>query len=63
MTNNDQKNLFQFPRVIKENYDNWCRHMKALLGFQDAQAVVEKGSTQPENEVSLSQNESKKRLC
>ncbi|RDY04651.1 hypothetical protein CR513_11615, partial [Mucuna pruriens] len=34
MTNNNL-NLFRFPCLINENYDNWCRCMKALLGSQD----------------------------
>nr|GEU73622.1 retrovirus-related Pol polyprotein from transposon TNT 1-94 [Tanacetum cinerariifolium] len=28
-------NLFQFPRVTKDNYGSWCIRMKALLGSHD----------------------------
>lgn len=56
MTKNGLK-LFQYPRLRKGNYDNWCHRMKALLGSQDALEVMEKGYAQPENEDSLSQNE------
>ncbi|RDX80090.1 hypothetical protein CR513_39396, partial [Mucuna pruriens] len=27
----DNLNLFQFPRLTNENYDNWCHRMKVLL--------------------------------
>ncbi|RDX95824.1 hypothetical protein CR513_21594, partial [Mucuna pruriens] len=53
----DNLNLFQFPRLTNENYNNWCRRMKALLGSQDAWEVVEKGYTLPEDETILSQHE------
>lgn len=38
---------FQFPKLTKENYDNWCIRMKALLGLQDVWEIVEKGCDQP----------------
>ncbi|RDX59114.1 hypothetical protein CR513_61909, partial [Mucuna pruriens] len=56
MTNNNL-NLFQFPCLTNENYDNWCRRMKALLDSQDAWEVVEKSYTLPEDVTILSQHE------
>ncbi|RDX77702.1 hypothetical protein CR513_42132, partial [Mucuna pruriens] len=53
----DNLNLFQFPRLTNENYNNWCHRMKALLGSQDVWKVVEKGYTLPEDETILSQHE------
>ncbi|RDX62426.1 hypothetical protein CR513_59245, partial [Mucuna pruriens] len=48
----DNLNLFQFPRLTNENYDNWFRRMKVLLGSQDAWEVVKKDYTLPEDMVS-----------
>ncbi|RDX74410.1 hypothetical protein CR513_45849, partial [Mucuna pruriens] len=53
----DNLSLFQFPRLTNGNYNNWCCHMKALLDFQDAWEVVEKGYTLPQDETILSQHE------
>ncbi|RDY02990.1 hypothetical protein CR513_13486, partial [Mucuna pruriens] len=44
-------------RDDNRNYDNWCCRMKALLDFQDAWEIVEKGYTLPEDVTILSQHE------
>lgn len=44
---------FQFPKLTKENYDNWCLLIKALLGLQDVWEIVEKGYEQPKYETTL----------
>ncbi|RDX81246.1 hypothetical protein CR513_38118, partial [Mucuna pruriens] len=58
MTSNSL-NLFQFLCLTCENYDNWCRHMKILLGSQNVWEVVEKGYTLSKDVTILSQNEKK----
>ncbi|XP_059638623.1 uncharacterized protein LOC132280882 [Cornus florida] len=47
---------FQMPRFTKDNYENWCIRMKAILGAQDVWEVS-KGYDEPEDEVTLSQAE------
>ncbi|KAL5810691.1 hypothetical protein ACOSQ4_027259 [Xanthoceras sorbifolium] len=35
------------PKLTKDNYDNWCIQMRALLGSQDVIEIVEDGYTEP----------------
>ncbi|KAI9191984.1 hypothetical protein LWI28_016424 [Acer negundo] len=35
------------PKLTKDNYDNWCIQMRALLGSQDVMDIVEDGYTEP----------------
>lgn len=44
---------YKYPQLTKENYDNWCIRMKALLGSQDVWDMVEDGYDEPENEAEL----------
>ncbi|KAL4301681.1 hypothetical protein GQ457_10G015230 [Hibiscus cannabinus] len=48
---------FQFPRLTKGNYENWCLRMKALLEAQDAWEITHKGYESPQDETLLSQQE------
>ncbi|GKF42120.1 copia-type polyprotein [Tanacetum coccineum] len=47
-------NLFQFPRLTKDNYGSWCIRVKALLGSHDVWEIVEKGVEKVDDEGSLS---------
>ncbi|GKA63759.1 retrovirus-related pol polyprotein from transposon TNT 1-94 [Tanacetum coccineum] len=47
-------NLFQFPRLTKDNYGSWCIRMKALLGSHDVWEIVKKGVEKVDDEGSLS---------
>nr|GEW30773.1 retrovirus-related Pol polyprotein from transposon TNT 1-94 [Tanacetum cinerariifolium] len=46
-------NLFQFPRLTKDNYGSWCIRMKALLSSHDVWEIVEKGFEKFDDESSL----------
>ncbi|KAI9198721.1 hypothetical protein LWI28_021146 [Acer negundo] len=35
------------PKLTKDNYDNWCIQMRALLGSQDVMDIVEDEYTEP----------------
>nr|GEV97873.1 copia-type polyprotein [Tanacetum cinerariifolium] len=47
-------NVFQFPRLTKDNYGSWCIIMKALLSSHDVREIVEKGVEKVDDESSLS---------
>ncbi|GJY24141.1 retrovirus-related pol polyprotein from transposon TNT 1-94 [Tanacetum coccineum] len=47
-------NLFQFPRLTKDNYGSWCIQMMALLDSHDVWEIVEKGIKKVDNESLLS---------
>nr|GEU28883.1 hypothetical protein [Tanacetum cinerariifolium] len=47
-------NLFQFPRLTKDNYGSWCIRMKALLCSHDVWEIVEKCVKKVDDESSLS---------
>ncbi|XP_074352132.1 uncharacterized protein LOC141691297 [Apium graveolens] len=43
------------PKFTKDNYENWCIRMKAILGENDVWELVEKGLVVPEDEANLNQ--------
>ncbi|GJY95415.1 retrovirus-related pol polyprotein from transposon TNT 1-94 [Tanacetum coccineum] len=47
-------NLFQFPRLTKDNYGSWCIRIKKLLVSHDVWEIVEKGVEKVDDEGSLS---------
>ncbi|GJU87482.1 retrovirus-related pol polyprotein from transposon TNT 1-94 [Tanacetum coccineum] len=47
-------NLFQFPRLTKDNYGSCCIRIKALLVSHDVWEIVEKGVEKVDDEGSLS---------
>nr|GEU59224.1 hypothetical protein [Tanacetum cinerariifolium] len=47
-------NVFQFPRLTKDNYGSWCMLLKALFGSHDVREIVEKGVEKVDDESSLS---------
>nr|XP_010936114.1 uncharacterized protein LOC105055817 [Elaeis guineensis] len=50
----------QIPKLTKDNYDNWCIQMKALLRSLDVWDLVEDGYMKPiEDEVMLTQEQKK----
>ncbi|XP_074373803.1 uncharacterized protein LOC141714168 [Apium graveolens] len=46
---------WQMPKFTKENYENWCIRMKAILRANDVWELVEKGLMVPEDEANLNQ--------
>jgi hypothetical protein len=48
---------FQFHHLSKDNFDNWCICMEALLGLQDSSEIVEKGYDEPSEKAALSPNQ------
>lgn len=44
---------FHFPHLTKENYENWCICMKALLGSQDVWEIVDRCYDEPREEATL----------
>ncbi|GAV71498.1 LOW QUALITY PROTEIN: DUF4219 domain-containing protein, partial [Cephalotus follicularis] len=46
---------FQYPRLTKENFDNWAIRMKAILGAQSAWEVVNKGIERLQEGATLNQ--------
>ena len=46
---------WQMPKFTKENYENWCICMKAVLGAHDVWEIMEKGLEVPENEANLNE--------
>ncbi|XP_074363771.1 uncharacterized protein LOC141705700 [Apium graveolens] len=46
---------WQMPKFTKDNYENWCIRMKAIIGANDVWEIMEKGLEVPENEANLNQ--------
>ncbi|GAV84334.1 DUF4219 domain-containing protein [Cephalotus follicularis] len=46
---------FHYPRLTKENFDNWALRMKAILRAQSAWEVVNKGYKEPQDDATLNQ--------
>lgn len=48
-------NMFPFhiPKLTKDNYENWCSIMRALLGSKHVWDIVENGYEQSKNEEAL----------
>ena len=46
---------WQMAKFTKENYENWCICMKAVLGAHDVWEIMEKGLEVPENEANLNE--------
>lgn len=42
---------WQMPKFNKDNYENWCIRVKAILGANDVLDVVEKGLVLPKDEA------------
>ena len=49
--------IVSIPKLTKENYDNWCVSIKAIIGAQDAWRVVEQGYDESKNEGALNQQQ------
>ncbi|XP_074364522.1 uncharacterized protein LOC141705498 [Apium graveolens] len=48
---------WQMPKFTKDNYENWCIRMKAIIGANDVWEIMEKGLEVPENEANLNQDQ------
>lgn len=51
----NEMSQWQMPKFTKDNYENWCISMKAILGANDVWEIVEKGLEVPEDEANLNQ--------
>ncbi|GJX81903.1 retrovirus-related pol polyprotein from transposon TNT 1-94 [Tanacetum coccineum] len=56
-------NLFQFPRLTKDNYGSWCIRMKALLGSHDMWEIVKKGIEKVDDESSFAKGKKEGSKC
>lgn len=48
---------WQMPKFNKDNYENWCIRVKAILGANDVLDVVEKGLVLPKDEAIFNQTQ------